>query len=201
MDYSIRRFRPGDAAKVYEVCLRTGNAGADATGDYDDPELLGHVFAGPYLALAPEFAFMLVDGDGAVVGYALGTPDTAAFFRDCERAWWPALRKRYPERPRRTSDAALVHAIHRPSSTPAEVLADYPAHLHIDLLPQAQGAGHGRALMEQLLGALADAGAPGVHMGVAAANVRAVGFYERLGFTTLSSREDGRVMVKRLVAT
>lgn len=198
MGHSIRSFRPGDEAKVYEVCLRTGNAGADATLDYDDPELLGHVFAGPYVALASEFAFMLVDESDAVVGYALGTPDTAEFSRACEHAWWPGLRKRYPEQPRRASDAALVRAIHHPWSPPEEILVDFPAHLHIDLLPEAQGAGHGRALMQALLGALADAGAPGVHVGVAGANVRAVGFYERLGFTTWSQRPDGRVMVKRL---
>jgi ribosomal protein S18 acetylase RimI-like enzyme len=202
MGYSIRRFRPGDEANVYEVCLRTGAAGADATLDYDDPALLGHVYAGPYLALAPEFAFVLVDGSDAVVGYALGTPDTVEFARACERAWWPPLRERYPDQPRRASDAELVRAIHRPSLTPAarpdQVLAEYPAHLHIDVLPPAQGAGHGRALMERLLDALRAAGARGVHLGVAAVNARAIGFYERLGFTTLSEREGGRLMAKRL---
>ena len=51
----------------------------------------------------------------------------------------------------------------------------YPAHLHIDLLPPFQGAGHGRALMETFYAAAARAGAPGVHLTVLAANTRALG--------------------------
>ena len=38
-------------------------------------------------------------------------------------------------------------------------LEEYPAHLHIDLLPPFQGAGHGRALMETFYAAAAQAGA------------------------------------------
>jgi ribosomal protein S18 acetylase RimI-like enzyme len=64
-------------------------------------------------------------------------------------------------------------------------LEEYPAHLHIDLLPPFQGAGHGRALMETFYAAAAQAGASGVHVTVTTANTRALGFYHRLGFRRL----------------
>ena len=64
-------------------------------------------------------------------------------------------------------------------------LEEYPAHLHIDLLPPFQGAGHGRALMETFYAAAARAGAAGVHVTVTTANTRALGFYDRLGFRRL----------------
>jgi hypothetical protein len=58
----IRLATPHDRGGVYEVCRRTGDAGADATGRFDDDDLLGDVYAGPYLALEPNLALVLVDG-------------------------------------------------------------------------------------------------------------------------------------------
>lgn len=196
MDLTIRPFRTGDEPGAYEVCRRTGDLGGDATDRYDDPDLLGHIWVGPYLALAPEFAFMLVNENDEVLGYTVGVPDTAAFARDCERSWWPALRARYPETaPRRATDAELVQLMHHPMIMTGDFLATYPAHLHIDLLPPGQGQGKGRELLQTLFAALAAAGAPGVHLGVDEANVRAIGFYEHLGFHTLCA---GRLMARSL---
>lgn len=64
--------------------------------------------------------------------------------------------------------------------------AAYPAHLHIDLLPEAQGGGNGSRLIHTLLGALRSRGVHGVHLGVGKANAGAVGFYRHLGFEVLA---------------
>jgi ribosomal protein S18 acetylase RimI-like enzyme len=191
----IRGYEPRDEPRLYEICVRTGDAGGDATGNHADPSLPGHVFVGPYVALAPEFAFVLDPGDGVPVGYVLGALDTDAFADACERSWWPALRRRYPDPPDpRTPDESLAAAIHHPPRWSREVIARYPSHLHIDLLPEAQGRGHGRALMERLWRALAEAGSPGVHLGVARRNQRAIGFYRRLGFVELDGDAGGLTM-------
>jgi ribosomal protein S18 acetylase RimI-like enzyme len=191
----IRLYEPPDEPRLYEICLRTGDAGGDATGKHADPSLPGHIFVGPYLALAPQFAFVLDPGNGTPAGYVLGALDTEAFAAACEESWWPALRQRYPEvgEPR-TPDERLVSFIHHPPSWPVEITTRYPSHLHIDLLPEAQGQGHGRALMECLFRALAGAGSPGVHLGVARANERAIGFYRRLGFVELDGSPGGLTM-------
>jgi ribosomal protein S18 acetylase RimI-like enzyme len=194
----IRRYHPGDEAAAYEVCLGTGDSGRDATGQYDDPSLLGHVYVGQYLALAPTFAFMLVDEADEVVGYTLGAPDTLAFARACETSWWPPLRARYAHPPGRSSDAELVELIHHPPAVPEDVVVEYPAHLHIDLLAPAQGSGWGRSMVERLLREFEEAGVAGVHLGVAANNERAIGFYERLGFVTVASGPDSRTMARPL---
>ena len=145
----IRLARPEDRAALYDICLRTGWSGADATGRYDDPELLGHVYVGPYLALEPALALVATrddDPDSRPYGYCLGAADSAAFAERCERLWWPPLRDRYPRNaPRRVTDQSLVELIHEPESMPAAIIARYPAHLHIDLLPEVQGRGTGRA--------------------------------------------------------
>jgi ribosomal protein S18 acetylase RimI-like enzyme len=186
---NIRPYQPADEPALYDICLRTGDNGGDATGQYDDPRLLGHVYVGPYLALAPQFAFVLDRGDGTPVGYVLGVADTLEFEKWCEADWWPRLRRRYPDPPPapRTRDEHMIALIHQPPTqhTSREVVARYPSHLHIDLLPEAQGRGLGRAMMQRLLDALAAAGSPGVHLGVGRANENAIAFYLRLGFVEI----------------
>lgn len=191
--YRIRLYDPRDLDAVYDICLLTGDAGGDASSLYDDPKLLGHVYAGPYLALEPELAFVLED-EGGVCGYILGARDTARFERAYREAWLPPLQARYPDpggdpdahAESWTADARIHHLLHHPKETPRALSAAYPSHLHIDLLPRAQGRGYGARLMDTLLAVLRAQGSPGVHLGVGARNVRAQGFYLAYGFTELS---------------
>ena len=197
----IRRAVAGDRDAMYEVCLRTGDAGRDASGLYLEPDLLGDVWVGPYLLLRPHLAFVTEDRAG-VAGYVVGAEDTAAFESACEMRWWPARRARYPDPPddrQLTPDELLHRHVHHPPSPPPEVLAEFPAHLHVNLLPRAQGHGAGRRLLETLFDALADT--PGIHLGVAAANHRAAAFYVHLGFVPIGPPRgpgDGWLLGRRL---
>ena len=89
--------------------------------------------------------------------------------------------------------------MHRPVLTPPEFIGEHPSHLHIDLLPRAQGRGVGTAMMTTLLNALRALDSPGVHLGVSPSNERAVAFYKHLKFTTLAEfGEHGLLMGLRL---
>lgn len=191
----LRRARPEDEQAFYDICLLTGDSGKDASALYTDPKLLGHVYAAPYLHFAPQFAFVLEDGQG-VGGYVIAAPDSRTFENTLEREWWPKLREQYPDPAgilpeERTPDQRMMHLIHHRNHTPPELAAEYPAHLHIDLLPRMQGGGNGKRLMLTLLDALAQAGVPGVHLGVGSRNEKAVGFYRHLGFQELQSHPWG----------
>lgn len=192
---TIRAYRPGDEAALYEVCLRTGADGDDASALYRDPRLLGEVYVGPYLRFAPEFALVAEDDEGTG-GYALGAADTAAFEAVCESSWWPSLRHRYPlaahDEP--SAGAEVVRVIHDPPRAPADLISAYPAHVHIDLLPRFQGSGYGRRLMTTLFDKLAEAGAGGVHLGVSPRNTRAIGFYQHLGMDKHGETDDTLIM-------
>jgi ribosomal protein S18 acetylase RimI-like enzyme len=199
---TIRPALPRDRAALYEVCRRTGDVGRDASALHADPELLGHVWAGPYLALEPQLAFVVEDDEG-VAGYVLGARDTTVFEERCEAEWWPALRRRYPDPDEvpgveRTPDQQLQHWIHHPPRTTPELVRRYPSHLHIDLLPRTQGRGDGRRLMQTLLDALREHESPGVHLGTSRQNTRAVGFYCHLGFTELTTYGDDDTVVMGL---
>ena len=95
-------------------------------------------------------------------------------------------------------DEEVAALIHRPQRTPDAVVEQYPAHLHIDLLPRLQGKGVGRALMERLPDALDQRKVTGVHLDVAPGNRRAIGFYQRLGFSRLTGHRGGVFMGLRL---
>jgi GNAT superfamily N-acetyltransferase len=145
----IRRYQESDLAAVYDVCVRTAARGGDARGKYQSDDLMPDIFAGPYVFLEPSFAWVLDDGNRAV-GYVVGTPDTAAFVRAYRERWIPRLAGRYPVPPDPpvTPDDEMLGLHYRPERMLWPGLAEYPAHLHIDLLPPFQRAGHGRRLME-----------------------------------------------------
>jgi ribosomal protein S18 acetylase RimI-like enzyme len=196
-ELTIRPTEFGDLDAMYAICVATGDAGADAAALYSDPDLLGHVYVGPYVMMESSFGFVLdarTDDSAEVLGYAVAAADTAEFEAECEAAWWPALRRRYPAvgaRPGEDSDAGLIAMIHSPEPTGPEILAVYPAHLHIDLLPSAQGLGAGRKLMDAIEDELRARGAPGVHLGTDPANVRSQGFYAHVGYRRLAPGELG----------
>lgn len=192
----IDHYRPQDRDALYRICLLTGDSGQDASAAYRDPELLGHMYLGAYLELEPHLARVLRRPDGVAVGYCVATSDTSDFERQCEASWWPQLRERYPEPAESddSRDARLIRRIHHPDHTEGPWLRSHPAHLHIDLLPEAQGSGNGARLLIATLNALTEAGAPGVHLGVGGKNVRAIGFYENMGLRTLKHLSYGLMM-------
>ena len=182
-----------DLPGAYRVCIGTARQGDDATALHGDPDLLGHVYVGPYLARGQGTQLVVVDEVG-VCGYLLSTDDTDAHHDWAEAHWWPALRARYPDPEADPRDAWLVRQIHQPPRPPAELVTEYPAHLHIDLLARARGVGLGRVLIERLLGDLRARGVPAVHLVADPANTNAVTFYEHLGFTVLARLPDDTVM-------
>jgi ribosomal protein S18 acetylase RimI-like enzyme len=202
--FAIRPYLPDDRAALYAVALATGRDGDDASDVFDDPDLLGHRYVGPYLDLEPELAFTLVDEAGPC-GYVLAAADTERFYDRFVRDWLPPLLECL-ERPVGdpcgwSADERLLAELHGPTLAVPRDLASYPAHLHIDLLPRAQGQGQGRRMMTTLLHALVERGVHGVHLGVSPRNERAHGFYRALGFEDLppaTPDEDVVLMGRRL---
>ncbi|MFE9445921.1 GNAT family N-acetyltransferase [Streptomyces sp. NPDC006602] len=181
---AIRPYRPADRLALDDICIRTAHVGQDSRPHYADPGIFPAIFAAPYVHLEPDLAFVLDDGHGQAVGYILGTGDTPRFVEDYRAKWLPLVAERYPEPkgPARTPDDEIVPLLHHPERMLVPEVAAHPAHLHIDLLPDWQGRGHGRALMETFLDALRTKAVPGVHLSMLTANTPARAFYDRLGF-------------------
>ncbi len=191
----IRGYRPADLDAVYDICVRTAEGGDGAVGVYKTDRVIGDIFAAPYVTREPEHAHVLDDGTGAAVGYILGTADTAAFVRWYRDVGIPETADRMPAPPNppRTPDDEMLWLHHEPERMLIPELADYPAHLHIDLLPDWQGKGWGRGLMSAFLAGMTEAGVPRVHLGTLSTNTSARAFYDRLGFHEIAVAEAGPV--------
>lgn len=181
----IRHATEADFPALSRICLETANAGKDATALYSDPALPGLRFVIPYARFVPEFALVL-EQHGEVVGYAVAVPDTRAFEAILNQQWWPMLQAQYRATPASAPlDSKVLDAIRQPDAAAEQLVSQWPAHLHINLLPAAQQGGWGRKLIEQLLTLLRQAGVSGVHLGVSLQNEQVCGFYQRLGFTPI----------------
>lgn len=189
----IRPYRPSDRAAMYEICLKTADAGADATGILTDDRLWGDLFAVPYVERHPDLAWVVEAEDGRTIGYLVATDDTDAFYAWFRDEWWPRLQPTYPrpEKPVTREDRLVEYGYTREPGVEPHAGA-YPAHLHIDLLPETQGQGLGRRLIETLFAELRRRGVPGLHLGMDPANTGAGAFYDRLGMTRLPSAPGGQ---------
>lgn len=188
---AIRPYRSSDRDDVFEICVRTGDSGADATGLYSDDTLLPDIFADPYLTFQPDLAFVVDTGEH-VAGYIISVADSVAFSEWYRDEWAPGFVLRHPVFPT-TSEAErdLIAYGTNPGGLLIPEAGEFPAHLHIDLLPELQGQGFGRALIRTLLAALEQRGVPGVFLTMSASNISARAFYDRLGFREVPSSSPG----------
>lgn len=183
---TIRPATPADHEQIAHICLVTGATGKDATGLFSNDSTLSDVYATPYLH-GPGGFCLVWDVDGEARGYVLGTSDTRAFQRWFTDTWWPSRAHRHPART--DGDGWLLPEAQHPTRTLIDRVDEFPAHLHIDLMPDQQGVGAGRALIDACIELLTERGIPGVHLVAEKANAGAQAFYPRVGFEPIEQAD------------
>ena len=202
-EYIIRQAKISDMDDLYDICIRTGNYGEDARNLYNNHEALGIYYVGPYVAFEQDLAFVLEDKIG-ICGYVLGTKDTKIFFKKMTEEWLPKYQKRFPmpdgDPEIWNMDQKIVALIHNPRVSIPDSLNNFPAHLHIDLLPRARKKGNGRRMIETLHEKLQVLGIKGVFLDVGINNLNAQSFYEKIGYKKLqvTPSKDGVFMIHQL---
>lgn len=182
----VRPFRAEDREPVRRVCFETGYMG-EPPWYWPHAASFADVFIGYYTDREPESLYV-AELEGRVVGYLAGCVDSRRATPAGRAVLLAALRHGLPFRPgmagflaRSLADLVLRRAlVPEPFRDPR-----WPAHLHINLLPEARGLGGGRALMQAWLTRLRSLGSPGCHLGTLFENHRAIGFFERMGFRRL----------------
>ncbi|HMM60169.1 MAG TPA: hypothetical protein PKC25_08570, partial [Candidatus Rifleibacterium sp.] len=97
----IRDYCTTDLPYLYEICLKTGDSGRDATPLFSDPFMIGQFYAAPYAIFDPRCVLIIEGEIGSTVrplGYMLGTVDTRAFNTWFDNEWRPAAAQMYPAR-------------------------------------------------------------------------------------------------------
>jgi GNAT superfamily N-acetyltransferase len=126
---------------------------------------------GRYLERWPELAFVAIGADGGLVGYIVGTHHDLA--RD----------------PLFADIGYLPHL--------ADLMAQYPAHLHINLAPGVRSGGVGSRLVAAFSDDARAAGCAGVHL-VTGRDSRNRSFYARNGFQAVAELAWGGVPIVML---
>ena len=194
-DFSIRSYKSADTSAVYEICLKTGNSGQDATHLFSDPLVLGHIYVGPYMEFEPQSVFILEDDQGPC-GYIMGVLDSQTYYQWMHSEWLPKIRVNY-KKPTGNPDTwdeteKITDLLFHPVSQ--RLLPDYPAHLHIDLLSRAQGKGQGKLLMDRFIDYFKYNKIPGLHLELSSNNDRAFNFYRKYGIEELDRDNESIIM-------
>jgi ribosomal protein S18 acetylase RimI-like enzyme len=187
--------------------------------DWEPARTIGsYLWYKAYISVTPETCFVLDDGNGRVVGYCIGTADTTSFAQRWRDVFTPVVDPTLVPRPEERSDDPIMerddikgfrHAVYNAACSMLQpwpqTLQTYPAHLHIDILPEYQRKGYGTALINAFFEAVKRRGANGVHLDMVQHNVKARAFYERLGFQicpqVLDGGASGQSGVNGVVAT
>lgn len=182
----IRSFKEKDRENCRDICHKTATAPAYVKSK----DLVCLLYCDYYLDNEPDNCFVLADDEDNAIGYILSAEDQWAY----TKAMKPYLKKAG----RISFSEKIMHQL--ASLAEKGVTKKYPAHLHIDILPEGQRKGYGTKLLEALEGHLRAKGVKGVRLGVGGDNKGAHSFYEANGYVLLRNfGAFGRVYGKELL--
>lgn len=165
----IRPYEAKDRDAVRYICLNSdGPCDADEKGQH----FLLTTYCDYYIEREPHNCLVYADENGRAIGYVLIAEDFDKFKETFLHEFKPRL-----------ADDTAAHGYALDSIQLHERNREkYPAHLHIDLLPEIQGKGIGTQMIKRALNRLAEKKCKGLTLTVWKHNRDAMRFYERLGF-------------------
>lgn len=170
----IRRFQPKDKANCRQICVDTTLMKKTARSI----QWLPILFNDYYTEQQSDFVFVATDDEDNAVGYVLCAPDRRDFVSKMKSIYIPQVKKISPA-------VALYFGLTFDGAKERKFVKDYPAHLHIDILPSFQRGGLGHKLVDALVAKLKSVGVSGVMLGCSANNPKGLGFYRKYGFTEI----------------
>lgn len=183
----IRKMREADIGDMEGICLYTAKESLRDTQKHRENTLL--LYNRYYTRAERENCFVAVDENDKAVGYIICAPD----FKRYKSGFLKNELKANFKLGFKYGIIAFSEVLAQKS-----ISKKYPAHLHIDIMPDFQCGGTGTALMKTLLKHLKGQNVKGVMLGVAKSNEGAIRFYKRNGFSVFSSVGGGVIMVQSL---
>lgn len=172
----IRKMRKSDAPQVRKICLATADDSLKSTEKLEQSTLI--LYSDFYIRECTSHCFVATDENDKAVGYILCSPDYSQYKKSFKNIEMKKLRKlgiKYYFMGKGEMLSPRPHA------------KEYPAHLHIDILPEYQRQGLGHRLMNALIAQLKKDRIPGLILFVAPNNEKGINFYKKYGFIKLSN--------------
>lgn len=190
----IRRCFKKDEEGVINICYDTGFMGESLKNKniFNDKKLFGYLFCIYYMHYEIKNCFVAEDVlSNKLIGYIIGTMNTKKqeklfrikmFWRICVRVltytWW-----KHPE----TIKSIIYYVKNTEGRYELKNLyKEYPAHFHINIVPQNQSSGLGSSLLKEFEKHTLINSIHGIHLETTNMNIKAVPFYIKNGYTILS---------------
>lgn len=178
---TIRPYTEKDKEDVRFTCLNSEGPSPD--GKRIDNFVL-NTYCDYYLEKEPQNCFVAVDENDKAIGYVICTEDYDRYYNCFIKEYVPRLPK---------YDLILRYRARNSSIPQRKHKAEYPAHLHIDVLPEYQRQGVGHMLVDALCAHLKAKGIKGVMLTTGESNEKGRGFYNKYGFDLLEIYKDDAV--------
>lgn len=187
----FRLYRSEDEEQIYDICLKTCDDGMDGTDVFpENPRLIGDRLVGRFLALSPEFCFVVEDEQG-VCGYALGARDAKEFLACSRSSWVQAMCEKYPKPLKddlSPAEEVMISFHGKMLEVPDEVHKCYPSVMRLDVLAHRMcDPAVPRRLLACILCALKAVGSYGVHVELNPGDKYMADFYVKLGFVPITT--------------
>lgn len=183
--YSIRNYHPKDAENLKKICIET--ASDIFRGKKMTERALTEVYCRYYIEQEPESCFVVANQKDEATGYILCAKDYESYKRVFQKSYL------------KTWNLAILIMGHFAMNSIKDYVKDYPAHLHIDLLPECQGQGYGRKLVEALVEHLKEKKIKGLMLHVSRDNEGARKFYKKCGFQVLYTKGKDVLMGMKVI--
>ncbi len=183
---TVRAASPADARVLADLFTRAGQGSPGGELWHHAPSEMD-IYLTPYLD-HPQATVLLAEANGVALGYLAGCYDTAAFPLERERIEQAIRDHQLMSKPRpvrfflRAGFDTVAAKLRRHRLAGDFADTRWPAHLHIDVVPEARGHGAGPRLIERWLALLDRRGVGGCFLQTQVENERARRFFTRYGF-------------------
>lgn len=186
MKMTIRPYEEKDKENVRFVCLDSeGPCKSSKRG----VNFALAVYCDYYIENEPENCFVAADENDKAIGYIICTEDFDVFKDRFVSGYYTKIQKWEYRRRKSALRSIIPHEKYK---------HDYPAHLHIDVLPEYQRMGLGHKMTDALVEHLKEKGVKGIMLTTWIKNEKGRGFYDKYGFTLLEETKNCAVYGLRL---
>lgn len=177
----IRNYEEKDKEFVRFVCL---NCDEPFNSSEKSKNFFLSVYCDYYIEHEPDNCFVVADENDVAVGYIISTEDFDKF----KVCFLEEYYTRLDENDFLERQSAIESFLPQ-----EEYKNDYPAHFHIDIMPDFQRMGFGSQLIDTLVEHLKQKNIKGLMLTVWNQNEKGCNFYIKYGFTLLEERKNVNV--------
>lgn len=171
----IRPYEQKDREAVRYICL---NCDGPSTMPENTEHFILTTYCDYYIEKEPDNCFVATDDSDKAIGYIICTEDFDKFIEIFRNEYITRIPEDDKQHRFYATASAVLQGKHKD---------EYPAHFHIDILPEYHRQGIGHKLTDTLKTHLKSKNVPGMMLCVSTVNLQGNSFYKKYGFSLIES--------------